>query len=164
MLSIKTPEALTGNIHRHSLIKVRLEIDTNPPTGFDTEMKYVFLPVQFAVRAYDLPSLFAGKMHAVLCRSWKNRVKGRDWYDFLWYIGKHPLINLTHLEQRMRQTGHYTKKMHLTRQDLLLLIHKKIELLDVEKAKDEVLPFVEVPASLDIWSKDLFRAAAENII
>jgi len=164
LLHIKTPETLTRDIHQHSEMKIRLEVDTDPPPGFETEMKYVFFPVQFAVRVYDLPSLFAGKMHALLCRNWKNRVKGRDWYDFLWYIGRHPAINLSHLEERMRQTGHYTKTMHLTRQDLLNMVHEKIEGLDVDKARDEVMSFVEKPTTLDIWSKDFFKAAVEKII
>lgn len=82
LIVIEAPEQLLSGINKHSILKIKLEIDTNPPSGFNTEMKYVFSPIQFAVRTYTLPSLFAGKIHALLCRKWKNRVKGRDWYDF----------------------------------------------------------------------------------
>jgi len=75
---INASDQILSGINKQSVIKIKLEIDTNPPSDFDTEMKYLFSPVQFAVRSYTLPSLFAGKMHALLFRKWKNRVKGRD--------------------------------------------------------------------------------------
>ena len=95
---IEAPKNIISGIEKNSVLKIKLEIDTNPPPGFDAEMKYLFTPVPFAVRSYMLPSLFAGKIHAVLCRSWQNRVKGRDWYDFVWYISHYPQLSISHLE------------------------------------------------------------------
>jgi hypothetical protein len=65
---------------------IKLELDTTPPPLASTEVKTHLLPTPFQVRLYDLPSLFAGKLHAMLFRDWKSRVKGRDFYDFVWYI------------------------------------------------------------------------------
>jgi predicted nucleotidyltransferase component of viral defense system len=164
LLVIDTPQEALAGIHPQSVLKIKLEIDTNPPTGFDTEMKYVFSPLQFAVRSYKLPSLFAGKLHAVLCRKWKNRVKGRDWYDFAWYITNQPKVNTFHLEQRMRDSGHYNLLSPLTGNKTIEMLDSAVDQLDVAQAKDEVAPFISDVRVLEIWSKDFFRAAARQII
>ncbi len=164
MLVIDAPEELLSGIHHQSVLKIKLEIDINPPSGFHTEMKYVFSPVQFAVRSYDLPSLFAGKMHALLCRKWKKRVKGRDWYDFAWYVSNHPTLNIFHLEQRMRDSGHYKLSVPLNQNTVIELLDKAINNLDVAQAKAEVSPFVADIRMLEIWSTDFFRSATRQII
>lgn len=163
LIIIEAPGQIISSIHKSSVLKIKLEIDTQPPAGFDTEMKYVFNPLQFAVRSYTLPSLFAGKMHAVLCRKWKNRVKGRDWYDFAWYISHHPQLNLLHLETRMRDSGHYTVYTPLTRGTLIDMVNAAIDNLDINAARNEVAPFIKDSSKLDIWSKEFFRSAAEEI-
>jgi predicted nucleotidyltransferase component of viral defense system len=164
LLQVEAPKEITDRINKQSVIKIKLEIDTNPPQDFNTEMKYIFSPIPFAVRSYTLPSLFAGKIHALLCRKWKNRVKGRDWYDFIWYVSKYPQLNLAHLEQRMRQSGHYSKDEPLNYSYLMTLLAEVIENLDVKNARNEVTPFVKATNSLDIWSKDFFLEAAKRII
>lgn len=163
LVVINTSDQILSGINKQSVIKIKLEIDTNPPSDFDTEMKYLFSPVQFAVRSYTLPSLFAGKMHALLFRKWKNRVKGRDWYDFAWYISHYPQLKITHLEKRMRQSGHYTGSNPLTRDYLIDLLFANIDNLNIDAARNEVSPFINNPNSLDIWSKDFFKAAAQQI-
>lgn len=87
--------------------KIKFEVDTDPPPGASYEVKYQLSPIPYSVRLYDLSSLFAGKLHAVLCRSWKSRVKGRDFYDYLWYLTHKVTPNLPHLEARMRQSGYW---------------------------------------------------------
>lgn len=164
LIVIDASEQILSEINKQSVIKIKLEIDTNPPSDFDTEMKYLFSPVQFAVRSYTLPSLFAGKMHALLCRKWKNRVKGRDWYDFAWYISHYPQLKITHLEKRMRQSGHYTGSSPLTRDYLIDLLYENIDNLNIDAACKEVAPFINNTNSLDIWSKDFFKAAAQQIV
>lgn len=163
LIVIDASEQMLSEINKQSVIKIKLEIDTNPPSDFDTEMKYLFSPVQFAVRSYTLPSLFAGKMHALLCRKWKNRVKGRDWYDFAWYISHYPKLKITHLEKRMKQSGHYTGSSPLTRDYLIDLLYENIDNLNIDAACKEVAPFINNTNSLDIWSKDFFKAAAQQI-
>lgn len=163
LIVIETPSSITSQFDKQKKLKVKLEIDTNPPSGFGTEMKYVFSPIQFAVKSFTLPSLFAGKMHAILCRKWKTRVKGRDWYDFAWYVGKYPELNLKHLEVRMRQSGDYVKEEPLTGHNFKILLYSSIDKLDVGKAREEVEPFVDNKRSLELWSKEFFKAAAEKI-
>lgn len=163
LIVIDASEQILSGINKQSVIKIKLEIDTNPPSDFDTEMKYLFSPVQFAVRSYTLPSLFAGKMHALLCRKWKNRVKGRDWYDFAWYISHYPQLKIAHLEKRMRQTGHYTGHSSLTRNYLIDLLFANIDNLNIDAARKEVTPFISNTNRLEIWSKDFFKTAAQQI-
>jgi predicted nucleotidyltransferase component of viral defense system len=78
-------------------VKIKIEVDTHPPPDFSTEYKLLLLPFSFMTRCYALPDLFAGKMHAFLFRAWKNRVKGRDWYDFEWYVRNGTALNFNHL-------------------------------------------------------------------
>lgn len=163
LILIEAPASITSAFDKQKVLKVKLEVDTNPPPGFDTEMKYVFSPIQFAVKSFTLPSLFAGKMHAILCRKWKTRVKGRDWYDFAWYVGNYPELKIKHLEERMRQSGDYTEAEELTKEKLLDNLNTTIDKLDIDKARQEVEPFVDNKTSLELWSKEFFRAAVEKI-
>ena len=80
------PQELAHHFPRNATITIKLELDVTPPEGAGTEVRTRLLPVPFQVQLYDLPSLFAGKLHAILYRDWKSRVKGRDFYDFVWYV------------------------------------------------------------------------------
>ncbi len=108
--------------------------------------------------------MFAGKVHALLFRKWKNRVKGRDWYDFAWYTSHHPVLNLAHLEERMRQSGHFKGRAHLSKTRLMELLEETINNVNIDQARKEVAPFIADTRTLDIWSKEFFRAAAARII
>ena len=120
-------------------------------------------PIPFAVRGFTLPDMFAGKMHAVLARGWKSRMKGRGWDDLVWFAAYHPELRLAHLEQRMRQTGHWTGSAPLTEDDLHHLLVQRIEKVNIEQIKQEVEPFVKDPASLAVWSKNFFLDIASRI-
>jgi hypothetical protein len=163
-LAIKTPEELVRRIPRGQVIKVKIEVDTDPPPGFDTESKFILQPIPFSVRTFVLPDLFAGKMHAVLCRRWKGRVKGRDWYDFVWFAANHPQLRLSHLEQRMIQSGHLRAGDILNRERFLDFAAKTIEKLDVDQAKKEVEPFVRDPEALAVWSKEFFLDVVHRVV
>jgi hypothetical protein len=110
-----------------------------------------------------LPDLFAGKLHALLFRKWKSRVKGRDWYDFVWFTGHHPRLNLRHLEQRMRQTGHWDERSPLTTEAFHALLQQAIDRLDVRQAKEEVRPFLKDPSIVDVWSREFFASLKARI-
>lgn len=163
LLVIQPGEEIVRQIPAGKQVRIKIEVDTAPPPGFATENRFLLLPVPFGVRTYSLPDLFAGKMHAVLCRKWKNRVKGRDWYDLVWYCAHHPQLNLAHLEQRMRQSGHWTDGEALDRDGFKELLAAKISGLDVRQAREEVAPFVKDPVALEIWSREFFWAVAERI-
>ena len=145
------------------LIKIRLEIDTQPPPAFATETKVVLLPIPFSVRVYSLPDLFAGKMHAVLCRQWKNRVKGRDWFDLVWYVGRYPKMHLRHLEGRMRQSGHWDAKRPFNEGEFRRMAHSTVDRLNVDQARREVIPFVKDPSTLALWSRPFFSEIVDRI-
>jgi predicted nucleotidyltransferase component of viral defense system len=149
--------------HAGEVLKIKLEVDTDPPGGFETESRAVLLPAPFAVRAYSLPDLFAGKMHALLCRKWKTRVKGRDWYDLVWYLGHHPQLRLSHLESRLRHSGHWTGPAPLTRPDLLDRVRTAIATLDVDQIRQETDRYVRDKSSLELWSREFFLQIAEKI-
>lgn len=163
LLVIEADERITAQIPPGQVLKIKIEVDTDPPPAFMTTTRYLLQPIPFAVRCYTLPSLFAGKIHALLFRRWNNRVKGRDWYDLVWYAANHPQLNLRHLEQRMRQTGHLTGDSSLTRPDFDRLIHGAIDQLDLEQARQDVAPFVKDRQTLDIWSREFFRDVVNRI-
>ncbi|AMV70865.1 nucleotidyl transferase AbiEii/AbiGii toxin family protein [Desulfuromonas carbonis] len=164
LMVIEADQRLTQNVPPGQVLKIKVEVDTDPPPGFLTITRYLLLPIPFAVRCYTLPSLFAGKMHALLCRKWKNRVKGRDWYDLVWYAAHHPQLNLHHLEKRMRQTGHWSGPPSLGREDFGYLLEAAIARLDVEQARQDVAPFVRDRQTLALWSADFFRDVAARIV
>ncbi len=157
MISIGLPSTLVARIHSRTELKIKLEIDIDPPSGFQTEVKTLLRPIPHTVRVYGLPDLLAGKLHAVLCRKWRNRSKGRDWYDMVWYAGNHPQVNLTHLEQRMRQSGDYPDDKPLTLWRLREMLNAAIDDADIEMLKADVRPFIRDPQELDLWSKEFFR-------
>jgi len=163
LLVITTDESIARAVSRGQVLKIKLEVDTDPPPGFSTESKYLLQPIPFAVRTYTLPDLFAGKMHAVLCRKWKSRVKGRDWYDLVWYAANHPELHLAHLEQRMRQSGHWQVSQTMDESTFRALLRDRIETLDVEQAHREVEPFVRHPEALEIWSREFFHDVGSRI-
>lgn len=163
MISAGIRPELIKQVPRQQVLKIKLEVDLTPPAGFLTEMRYLLQPIPFAVRIFSLPDMFAGKMHAVLCRQWKSRLKGRDWYDLVWFATYHPELRLAHLEQRMRQTGHWTGPEPLTEEAWRKLLKARIESVDIEKIKREVEPFIKNTAVLDVWSKEFFFEVAEKI-
>ncbi|MHB8834244.1 MAG: nucleotidyl transferase AbiEii/AbiGii toxin family protein [Candidatus Methylomirabilia bacterium] len=163
MLVVKAGVDLTRRLHADEVLKIKLEVDTDPPGGFETESRTVLVPAPFAVRVYRLPDLFAGKMHALLCRRWKTRVKGRDWYDLVWYLGHQPRLHLQHLEARMRASGDWSGVASLSRDRLLDLVRTAIGHLDVAKARQEVDRFVRDKASLELWSQEFFLELVDRI-
>lgn len=136
-------------------VKIKIEVDKNPPLNFKTEYKLLLLPFSFMTRCFTLPGLFAGKMHALLFRNWRNRVKGRDWYDFEWYIRNNIPLDFTHFKQRAIQSEG-PQFESLTHDQLKQLLSEKFASTKIENVKDDVRRFVLKPQELDIWSADYF--------
>ena len=145
-------------------LKIKLEVDTNPPLGFQTEAHTLLLPTTFNIVAMTLPSLYAGKLHALLFRNWKTRVKGRDWYDFEWYVKRGTKVNLEHLRERMVESGDFNREELLTRETLTALLKEKIGTLDIDKARQEVQVFLKDPSVLDFWSRDYFTLLTGKMV
>lgn len=143
-------------------IKIKIEIDTNPPLHFNTEHLLLTKPFSFYVNCLTLPNLFAGKMHAMLFRKWKNRVKGRDWYDMEWYIRNGVKLNLSHFCQRAIESGDWSQES-ITKNQLLELLVMKIDSTKIENVKEDVIRFVQNPEELTIWSKEYFNKLIVNL-
>lgn len=163
LLVIEADPSVLKGLHPDKRLKVKLEVDTDPPPGFETENQYLLQPIPFSVRVYALPDLFAGKIHAVLCRKWKTRVKGRDWYDLAWYIGRRTPVHLGHLEAKMRQSGDYSDHAPLTRATLVDMLRDAAGKLDVAQARKEVERFLRDRRAVEVWSNDFFCQIADRI-
>lgn len=149
-------------IHNEKII-IKLEVDVNPPLYAHTEIKFRLLPFPYQVRVYDAPSLFAGKIHAVIARSWKNRIKGRDLYDFVYYLSLETKVNLKHLEARLKQTKSIDENIKLTRDLLIDILEKRFDQIDYDIAKSDVRPFIQNQAMLELWGKDFFKSITNDI-
>lgn len=156
-------EKLARSIGLSELIKVKFEVDTNPPDYATFETKYRLLPIPYEITLYDMPSLFAGKIHAVICRAWKNRVKGRDLYDYVFYLSRGTRVNLAHITARLAQTGYISSERQITIEDLKEMLLKRFGSIDYAQAKQDVVPFIKNPNALDVWSADFFYKITENL-
>lgn len=136
-------------------INIKIEVDTMPPLGFTIEEKLLVRPFSFYVKCFTLPSLFAGKMHALLFRKWLKRVKGRDWYDLEWYVKKGVPLDLNHFLLRAQDTGDW-KQDSISQDQVLELLKHKIETLNFNYVKDDLVRFIQNESGLDIWSPDYF--------
>ena len=144
-------------------IKIKFEVDINPPLDFSTEEKLLLQPFSFFVKCFTPQDMFAGKMHAILFRNWKNRVKGRDWYDLEWYIKNGIKLNLKHLTARAKQSGSIEDNEYFTKELLLEMLYSKIEQVDLENAKVDIRRFIKDDRILNIWSKEYFRLLVDRI-
>ncbi len=143
-------------------IKIKLEVDTKPPLGFKTEEKLLLKPFSFYVKCFTEPDLFAGKMHALLFRKWKTRVKGRDWYDMEWYIKKGALLNLDHFMSRAKDSGDW-KENTITQEQFMKLLNDKISAVSFNNIREDIIRFIRDDKVLDIWSAGYFRELARQI-
>jgi predicted nucleotidyltransferase component of viral defense system len=156
LLCIDAQDNIVKGFNRDRKIKIKLEIDTDPPDGSEHEVKTLLFPIPFSIKVFTKPNLFAGKIHAVLCRQWKSRVKGRDFYDLVWYIGQKIPCRLAYLKERMIQTGHWKREDKLNRSILLQLLQEKLNAIDIEQIKKDVQPFLKDKQELELWNRDFF--------
>ncbi len=164
LLTIEAGEEISGSVHADQILRIKIEVDTDPPPLFRDEARFLLQPIPFSVRTFDPPSLFAGKMHALLCRNWGRRVKGRDWYDFVWYVGRGTPLDLTHLEARMRQSGHLSLSAVLDEVLFRKILSDKISELNIDLAKSDVEPFLIDSAAITVWSREFFAAIARKVL
>ena len=157
MLLFYADEKLTTNVAQNEAIKIKLEIDVNPPEYAGFEHKYRLLPVPYEVNLYDMPSLFAGKLHAVICRAWQSRIKGRDLYDFVFYMSRSTPVNLKHLRQRLIDSGFITEDVECSLDEVKQMLNDRFDSIDFEQAKQDVEPFIRDFSVLNVWSADFFK-------
>lgn len=152
-------EAYDIKFQTKKTVKVKIELDTDPPLSFETEQRLLIQPYSFMVSCFRLPYLYAGKMHALVFRNWKTRVKGRDWYDFEWYVRHQTPLNYLHLQERIREFS----GQEVNRKTFMELLRERLASTNIELVKQDVVGFVEDPRKLDIWSNDYFLQLADMI-
>lgn len=140
-------------------LKIKIEVDICPPLHFATEQKLLLQPFSFMTRCFTLPDLYAGKMHALTFRAWKNRVKGRDWYDFEWYVRNEIPLDFAHLQERIREFN----GEEMDRSQFVAALKERLTATDIERVKADVLPYIKNRNALNIWSNDYFLQLADRI-
>ena len=141
-------------------LKIKIEVDINPPLEFSTEQKLLMQPFSFTTRCFTLPDSYAGKMHALTFRAWKNRIKGRDWYDFEWYVRNRVALDFEHLKVRTKEFN----DIDLTKELFKELLKERISKADIDVVKADVIPYIIDKRELDIWSNDYFMQLADMIV
>ena len=163
-ISLKLDNKIISTLHKDELIKVKFEIDCNPSLGFKNETKWLDIPEFAQVVVLDEPSLFAGKLHAILCRNYKNTVKGRDYYDFLFYVQKRIKPNLIYLRNKLIETGKINALDHFDLNVLKSMLIEQFEKVDFNQVKQDAMRFVFKNEDLSYYTKDLFIQMVEKII
>lgn len=156
LMSLGVPDSVVARNERNRLLKIKVEVDTDPPPGFGTQTSFVSVPQAFAVRSYDLPSMFAGKVHAALARAWQGRVKGRDWFDLVWLVGRGVAVSMQHLRARLVQTGQLRADEVFGPEQARERLRSRIQSLDFTAARQDVEPFIKDTAQLEVWGPELF--------
>ncbi len=156
-------ETLARSVAGSRMIKVKFEVDTTPPPYAGFEHRYRLVPVPYEIMLYDMPSLFAGKIHAVLCRAWQSRIKGRDLYDYVFYLSRSTPVNLRHLNARLMDSGFEGAREDMTLEEIKEILCRRFEVLDYENAKADVHPFISSDAPLAVWSSEFYRSITGDL-
>ncbi len=143
-------------------IKIKLEIDIRPPMGATYEMKYKLLPSPHQVKLYDKESLLSGKIHAILCRGWKTRTKGRDLYDYVFFLAQNTKVNMELVKNKLIESNYIEAEEYFNIDLLKGLLMRKFEDINYEDAKEDVIPFIKDVDCLKMWSKEFFREITLN--
>lgn len=157
------PNDLVTGINKNEKVKIKFEIDTMPAGLATYETKYRLLPMPYSIKLYDEASLFSGKIHAVICRSWKSRVKGRDLYDYVFYLTRNTRFNLEHLREKLMESHIISQEDKFDVDFVKTLLIVRFDEIDFNDEKKDVLPFIKDTSVLDIWSKEFFIAITSQL-
>lgn len=155
-ISLHVKEKLSNILHKDEILKVKFEVDCNPALGFKTESRWIDMPEFANVNVLDQSSLFAGKIHAILCRNYKNQVKGRDYYDFLYFISKHVKPNMGYLKNKLIETGKIDDTIDFTIDTLKEMLISRFNDVDFEQVKLDASKFLYKNENLNYYCKELF--------
>ena len=144
-------------------IKIKFEIDMDNPEGGITEYKYRMFPSPYEIQVFDESTLFAGKIHAILCREYKNHVKGRDYYDYLFYIGKGVPFNMKYLENKLKNTGKIAMDEILSLDRVKEFLRDRFEKVNYNQAIEDVSNFIVQEESLNLWKKEFFLSTLDSL-
>lgn len=163
LLLFYADEQFAGSVAKSDVIKIKFKVDVNPPQYASFEHKYRMLPAAYEVNMYDMPSLFAGKIHVVLARAWQNRIKGRDFYDYVFYLSRSSAVNLKHLRERLLDSGFITAETPCELEDVKRMLCERFDAIDFSQAKQDIEPFIHDTSVLNVWSADFFKQITENL-
>ena len=149
-------------VRSNRTLKIKIEVDRKPPLNFQTEEKLLLRPFSFYVKCFTKPSLFAGKMHALLFRKWKHRVKGRDWYDLEWYIKKGIPLDVNHFLARAIDTKDWQEDS-ISKEQIIELLDRKIDSVTFSNIKEDVIRFIKNDEWINIWSPEYFKDLVNKI-
>ncbi len=144
-------------------IKIKFEVDINPPVGASYDIKYKLLPSPHQIRIYDKESLFASKIHAILCRNWNTRTKGRDLYDYIYFLANNTSVNVELIKNKLIASNYIPANKTFNINQLKELLIKKFKEIDYEDAKADILPFIKDTDSLNMWNRDFFISITDNL-
>lgn len=148
-------------INSNDKIRIKIEIDINPFGGAGYEVKYLLNLIPFSEKLFTLPSLFAVKVHAILCRNWQSRVKRKDLYDFARYISKGVKLNISHLKKIIEKSTPEILKKPIS-ENIIGILCDNFDQVDFVQAKRDVEPFINNPESLKLWSSEFFKQITRN--
>lgn len=157
------PNELVQGINKNEKVKIKFEIDTMPPRLATYETKFRLLPTPYSVRLYDEASLFSGKIHAVICRSWKSRVKGCDLYDYVFYLSRNTKFNLPHLREKLIDSEYISSDTEITCDSVKEMLINRFNEIDYNVAKEDVIPFIKDTSVLNLWSKEFFISITSGL-
>lgn len=174
--STETSNEIEGIRTTNTRLKQLLSEKTTPRTRDEEEIagyrdvlnviheSYEYIPVtaNYLLQLH-MPSLFAGKLHAVICRAWKTRVKGRDLYDYIFYLSRNVAVNMPHLKARLVDSGFIDKDFNLTCEALISMLNERFAAIDYEQAKQDVIPFIKDKTKLNIWSTEFFMEITKGL-
>lgn len=163
ILSLFFGENNLKQINHNERIKIKFEVDVVPPKGATYETKFKLSPEPYSIRLFDKESLFSGKLHAIICRTWKARVKGRDLYDYIFYLRKKIKFNLAHLKERLIDSGFISRDAEFNLDIVKNILRDRFNKIDFDNAKKDVLPFIIDKEILDVWSKEFFDSITDEL-
>jgi len=144
-------------------IKIKFEVDINPPSGATYDFKYKLLPSPHQVRLYDEGSLFAGKIRAILCRNWSYRTKGRDLYDYIFYLSRGVKVNINLVKEKLIDSGVLETSDDFNIDILKEILNKKFNEIKYSDSKEDVITFIEDKDSLNLWSSEFFIEISKDL-
>jgi len=139
--------------------EITIEIVTQPKLKVATEPKLLRALIPLYVRCFTLPRLFAEKMHALVYRAWEKRIKGRDWYDFEWYVRHGVPLDFTHLHERILQFN----GEDVGKDEFLEKLKERLASADIDKVKADAIPFIRDTKESAIWSNGYFLQLAQMV-
>lgn len=163
LLLFYADEMVAGSVAKNEAVKIKFEIDISPPAFATFEHKYRLLPVPYEVKLYDMPSLFAGKIHAVICRAWQHRVKGRDLYDYVFYLSRGAAVNQRHLRERLIGSGYISSDADCSMPEIRRMLFERFDNIDYAQARQDVEPFIHDSSVMDVWNPAFFKQITENL-